>query len=170
MSVPGHPFDDAFIEALQGEDELGVVIRAHIHIEAKVLEFLELAAEASALEKMGLDYAQRVHLAVALGLKQEHAKGLHALGSLRNAFAHRLDSKLPDERVNNVYQALGPSDKAAVQEAYDRTETQMKQHGFRKFNELPARDRFVLIAVALQGMLIVAIGELKRRTKGPANG
>jgi len=73
---------DEFIQSLQAEDELGLVVRAHIHIEAKLIDLLSLLAEAKALEKMGLDYFQRVHLAVALGLKEEHSKGLLALGTL----------------------------------------------------------------------------------------
>ena len=156
-------FDAAFFKALQGEDELGLVVRTHIHIEAKLLEFLGVLAEAESLEKMDLDYSQRVHLAVALGLKEEHARGLHALGSIRNAFAHRLDSTLSDDRVTNLYKALGRKEKEVVQQAYDRTETQMKQHGARKFKDLSPRDRFILIAVALQAVLLVAIRDAKKR-------
>jgi len=158
-------FDDAFFKALQSEDELGLVVRAHIHIEAKLLEFLEVLADAQSLNKMDLDYGQRVHLAVALGLKEEHAKGLHALGSIRNVFAHKLDSTLSDERVTNFYKSLGPTDKAAVQQAYERTETNMKQHEGRKFNHLSPKDRFVLIAVSLQAVLIMAIRDARKRVR-----
>ena len=45
------------------------------------------------------------------GLKAEHAPALSALGNLRNAFAHRLDAKLSDDRINSLYAALSPSDK-----------------------------------------------------------
>lgn len=40
--VATDPSEAAFVGALFGEDELGVVVRAHIHIEAKLLELLEL--------------------------------------------------------------------------------------------------------------------------------
>jgi len=156
-------FDAAFLKALHGDDELGLVVRTHIHIEAKLLEFLAVLAEAASLEKMDLDYSQRIHLAIALGLKEEHARGLHALGTIRNAFAHRLDSTLSEVRVTNLYKTLGPKDKEAVQQAYDRTETQMKQHGTRKFKNLTPRDRFILIAVALEAILVLAIRDAKKR-------
>ena len=42
MSDAGDPSEAAFVCALFGEDELGVVVRAHIHIEAKLRELLEL--------------------------------------------------------------------------------------------------------------------------------
>lgn len=42
MSDTADPSEAAFVGALFGEDELGVVLRAHIHIEAKLVELLEL--------------------------------------------------------------------------------------------------------------------------------
>jgi hypothetical protein len=161
MSSPS--FEDAFFQALQAEDELGLVVRAHIHIEAKLIEFLEVMADAESLGKMHLEFAQRVHLAVALGLKEEHAKGLLALGALRNVFAHKLNSALSDDRVTNLYKSLGSTDKSAVQSAYERTETQLKQHTGKRFGQLSPRDRFVLIAIGLQAVLILAIREAKAR-------
>ena len=156
---------DEFIQSLQAEDELGLVVRAHIHIEARLIELLSLLADAKALEKIGLDYFQRVHLAVALGLKDEHSKGLLALGTLRNAFAHKLGSSLTDTRVRNLYEALCADDKAGVQQAYVKTERTLNQHDGKKFKALSPRDRFVLIAVALQSILLLAIREAEHRGK-----
>jgi hypothetical protein len=36
----------AFYEALRVEDDLGMIVRAHIHIESKLREFIESAAPA----------------------------------------------------------------------------------------------------------------------------
>lgn len=154
---------DEFFQSLQAEDELGLVIRAHIHIEAKLIELLSLLAEAKTLDKIGLEYSQRVHLAVALGLKEEHSKGLLALGTLRNTFAHKLGSSLTESRVRSLYEALSADDKVVVQGAYLRTESALNQHGGKKFQKLSPRDRFVLIAVALQSILLLAIREAERR-------
>lgn len=156
---------DEFIQSLQAEDELGLVVRAHIHIEARLIELLSLLADAKALEKMDLDYCQRVHLAVALGLKEEHSKGLLALGTLRNAFAHKLGSSLTETRVRNLYEALCTDDKTGVQQAYAKTERTLNQHDQKKFQALPPRDRFVLISVALRGVLLLAIREAEHRGK-----
>jgi hypothetical protein len=167
MDAPKDPSEDKFVAALRGEDALGVVIRAHIHIEAKLVELLQLLLDASALDRMRLDYAQRVHLAVALGLKAEHAPPLLALGSLRNAFAHRIDTALDANRVENLYSTLSPTDKEAVQTAFARTDSQMKANLGPSFRNLPPQDQFVLIAVTLRAMLRVAIMELRGRIEPP---
>jgi hypothetical protein len=60
MSNPEDPSDAAFFGVLFGEDELGVVVRAHIHIEAKLLELLELLVPAPTyLERMDLDFGAK---------------------------------------------------------------------------------------------------------------
>ena len=156
-------FDPEFFKALQGEDELGLVVRAHIHIEAKVLELLALCADSNFLEKMNLDYSQRVQLAVALGLKEEHARGLQALGKLRNIFAHKLNSSLTDERVDNLYKALSSIERDVIQRAYQTTEANLKRFEGRKFNQLPPRERFEFIVSAMQVVVISAINEKKSK-------
>jgi hypothetical protein len=167
MSDTPDPAESAFVGALFGEDELGVVVRAHIHIEAKLLELLELlVANPQHLERMDLGFAQRVNLAIALGLKSEHASGLSALGTLRNAFAHRLDVQLSEDRVTNLYAALSSSDKEVVHLAYTRTNVQMGRQDALPFGRLSAKERFILISVALRAMLITAIGEIRARRPG----
>jgi hypothetical protein len=136
----------AFVDALFGEDDLGVVVRAHIHVEAKLVEFLELLVVAPQhLERMKLEFEQKVNLAVALGLKPEHASGLSALGNLRNAFAHRLDAKLSEERVRNLYETLSGADKQARQVTYDKTNRDAGKSDAPPLKELSPRDRFILI-------------------------
>jgi hypothetical protein len=158
--TPDPSEDDAFLHSLFGEDELGVVVRAHIHVEAKLVELLQLlVVDAAALERMDLDFGQRVHLAVALGLNPEHAPGLRALGSLRNAFAHRLDTQLSANRVDSLYQALSSGDKIAVRQAYGQTEAQMGPPPPPGFDARSPKERFIFIAVALRALLSVAIRE-----------
>lgn len=158
------PAEAAFVSALFGEDELGVVIRAHIHIEAKLLEFLELVVvDRKYLERMDLDFAQRVNLAVALGLKSEHVRALSALGTLRNTFAHRLDAQLSEDRVNNLYAVLSVGDKEVLQLAYERTNAQMAQSDAPPFKNLTPKERFIIISVALRAMLMAAIREIHAR-------
>lgn len=93
-----------FLEVVRGEDELGVVIRSHIYVESALVYLLkQLVVDGAYLEKLNLDYAQRVNLAVTLGLKATHAPPLLALGAIRNAFAHRLDTRLTKDRVDSLY-------------------------------------------------------------------
>jgi len=151
-----------FIKVLNCEDELGAVIRAHIHVEALLLELLGLLVkDEQALRKLDLEFSQSVDLAVALGLGPEHAKGLRAFGKLRNEFAHDLGSKLSDDRINNLYESLSATDKEVVQAAYGTTNAQLGVNP-PKFKDLTPKERFVLIAVALRGMLQVALLEVQR--------
>jgi len=101
------PSEDAFVAALFGEDDLGVVVRGHIHVEAKLIELIDLmVADPKYLARMDLDFSQRVNLAVALGLNPEHARSLLTLGTLRNAFAHRLDTQLSEDRVKQPVRSI----------------------------------------------------------------
>jgi hypothetical protein len=146
----------AFIAALMGEDELGVVVRAHIHIEAVLLQLLDrMVVDSAKLKKLDLDYAQRVNLALALGLKLQYGAPLLALGSLRNAFAHRPDAKLSKDRVDNLYKSLAADDRQLVQRCYESTNSKMlrKAPGLRS---LPPKDQFVLMATTMRAMLIAA--------------
>ncbi|THJ21438.1 MAG: hypothetical protein CAF45_011430 [Nitrospira sp. CG24E] len=153
---------DEFIRVLSGEDELGAVVRAHIHIEALLFKLLGLLVkDEDYLRKLNLEFSQCVDLAVALGLGREHAKGLRAFGGLRNEFAHNLDSELSEGRVNNLYESLSATDKEVVQVAYVQTNSQLGVSP-PKFKDLTPKERFVLIAVALRGMLEVALLEVQK--------
>jgi hypothetical protein len=90
--------DDTFIPALLGEDALGVVVRAHIHIEARINALLDtMVAHPSLLPH--LRYEQRVRLACALGLDDRWFKQLKLLGDLRNRFGHNINTELTESMV-----------------------------------------------------------------------
>ena len=157
MVAPAHELDTtAFIAALMGEDELGVVVRAHIHIESVLLRLLDrMVVDQASLKRMSLDYGQRVNLALALGLKAQHGPPLLAVGTLRNAFAHRPETKLSKDRVDNLYKSLGAEDRQVVQRCYEASNSKMLREapGLRS---LPPKDQFVLMATVMRGMLIAA--------------
>src|SRR5258708_1065128 len=78
---------DAFLTTLLSEDELGVVVRAHIHIEHELEKFLCAALE-NPNELGRLEYSARVRLALACGLRADLKGPLNAFGALRNRFSH----------------------------------------------------------------------------------
>jgi hypothetical protein len=155
---------DAFIKALMGEDELGVVLRTHIHIEAWINELLgRMGLDMARLDKAQLEYHQRVHLAIALGLKHEHCAPLLAIGTIRNAFAHNLGAALTKERVNNLHNSLSPGDKAIVQRVYQKTNAQVESRAGDRpgsLRNLEPKDQFILMATAIHGMLRAAVVQL----------
>jgi hypothetical protein len=171
MSETLDPSQEAFFDALYGQDELGIVVRAHIYIEAKLLELLEvLVTNSRHLQRMNLEFEQRVHLAVALGLSEEHAPALLSLGKLRNDFAHQLDTQLSEQHANNLYEALSPSDKTTLQLIYKRMKSHMRTPSPPLFKRLEPRQRFILISLALRAKLEVAINQTGEAIGYPERG
>lgn len=66
----GHLSTGAFIAALRREDDLGMVVRAHIHVEAILLELIALRLRRPETLSPRLGCAQRVSL--ALGVVREN--------------------------------------------------------------------------------------------------
>lgn len=153
--------DQAFYEHLTMDDALGVVVRAHIHIEASLTEFVEaLIPRPEKLPR--LTYAARLRLAVALGLREDYFEALLMLGELRNQFAHKLDAQLDDAVVTKLYTKLPLDGREITLKSYDATNKQRGDGASRPpFDALVPQDRFVLIAVVLKGMTAAAVHHAK---------
>lgn len=150
----------SFTQVLLGEDELGVVVRAHIRIEALLIQLLEqMVHKTKYLNKLELDYAGRVNLAVALGLKASFASPLLALGTLRNSFAHQPNTLVDKNRIDSLYKSLGEDEKEVVQESFLKTKSLTASKG-KSFRALVPKDQFILIAVTLRSMLKAAITQV----------
>jgi len=155
--------DPQFIAALMGEDELGVVIRAHTHIEETLNELIELMLPLPQYPKdMGLGYAKKVRLACAHGLKKQHLVPLLTMGKIRNDFAHKLNAKLTKDRVSGLYGSLSPEDRKIVHASYHNTKSQMLIDKGPDFRKLEPRDQFILIAVSLKAMVVIAVHEIRK--------
>ncbi len=97
--------DTKFLEALFGEDELGVVVRAQIHIEARVNALLEILVPFP--KKLPrLRFEQMLNLACALGLRDTSISAIKELGNIRNQFAHQLDTRLTAGMVDRMLKGL----------------------------------------------------------------
>lgn len=142
--------DRAFQEALGAEDELGLVVRAHIHIESLLNQLIEVVVvDSKALGRMQLDYSQRVHLAQALGMDSDLAKPLQALGKLRNDFAHKLDMKLKVDRVDAFYETFPASIKKIL---HDSLEVSLRKLLRRQvsFKQSPPDSKFIMLVMPLR--------------------
>jgi hypothetical protein len=157
MDSSGLAFDQQFLDALTGEDELGVVVRGHIHIEAGLNDFISAMIPFPDRLPSGMRYQQKVDLACALGLRAEHAPALKMLGEMRNSFAHKLNVGLSKESLAKLYRTLSPSDREAVEIAYRNTNRKVLSEEGMPFEELDPRRQFILIAITLKGMLLVAV-------------
>lgn len=147
--------DDIFFNSLLKEDQLGVVIRAHIQIEARLNLFLE-AHTSHPNQLPRLRFEQLAKLAVALGLDDKTLPALLEFGNLRNAFAHRLDATLTDEMVNKLLQKLTPEDQHTIREAYEKTQVNFVNEGMPSFDCADARHKFITIAYFFDRFLFLA--------------
>jgi hypothetical protein len=108
---------EALAEVLRAEDDLGKIVRAHIHIEHELQEVIFLAAPNPTQLKPfdSMEYSEKVQLALILGLNAELKRALNATGNLRNKFSHRLDMKIGEEEVTNLISTFTPSAKQQFQ-------------------------------------------------------
>jgi hypothetical protein len=151
--------DSVFLDALRREDSLGAVVRAHIHVEARLIELIEtLVASPEHLPR--LQYEQRANLAVALGLDPRLLPALKAFGHLRNTFAHRLDVELTMAMVDSLFEAFAEADRQNILNAYGMTGQQLGET-WPPFPEADARQKFMIIAITFDRYLEAAIDEVR---------
>lgn len=106
---------DNLKDVLLNEDDIGKVIKSHIHIENLIYQFIDLSVmDSEPLKAMNLDYYSAIHLAVSLGLPKRLLSPLKCLGSIRNKFAHCIDQKLSKNEINAIYKSLDQTDKLEV--------------------------------------------------------
>jgi hypothetical protein len=112
----------ALTRVLAAEDDLGAVVRAHIHIEHELQGFIFFAAphpdQLTRFDQM--EFSEKVRLALVLGLNSELKPALNAAGNLRNKFSHRLDMKLGEEEAKNLMASLTPSARQRFQAIHQR--------------------------------------------------
>ena len=147
--------DAAFKADLFRDDDLGSVIRVHLHMEHHVNEILELLVPLPEnLKPIKLDYDGKVNLLCALGADRESTKVLKALGSMRNKFAHNLNFKLDKSNVINLYEALSFNAKEVLQASHNNARSKEEHQGIVVFKKLPFKGQFIIIAVVIRKMVL----------------
>jgi RNase H-fold protein (predicted Holliday junction resolvase) len=144
-----------FLLALVGEDELGAVVRAHIHIEHELEQFI--ATVLPRADELGrMDYSAKVRLALACGLPRELKPTLNAIGTLRNKFAHRLGTRLTRKEADDFFNLFGKTQKhtLALTEEQIMTVAANSQHKAlqdmkKPLTEQSPKDRMVAYLVTL---------------------
>ena len=153
--------DEMFQKALFDEDDLGSVIRVHLHVEYHVNEIIsKLVSYEKDLKPLGLDFNGKVNLICALGVKPEYKPVLSTLGSMRNKFAHDPFYKITKTEINNLYKALPSNEKDILQKAHEKTR---KANNVKAYAKLAPRDKFILIAVVIRNIVIAINNELSAK-------
>jgi hypothetical protein len=111
------PNVDDLIAAFRGQDELGVVLRAHVHIEHQLERYIHTALE-EPNELRRMEYSARVRLALACGLRKDLKLPLNAFGALRNKFAHTLNSILTHNDVDLILNTFSDNDRFDILSRY----------------------------------------------------
>lgn len=156
----------SFLDSLNSEDELGVVIRSHIHVEQYLNKLIEkLNVSAKYLEKMELTYFQTVQLAIGLGLDPRFESALYKLGKLRNDFAHNIRGDLTENDAKSLYQCFSGSEKNTLQSLVKKTHKEL-EHDIKDYNRSEAKYKYIyavaMVCAALQTACKQADKNLKR--------
>lgn len=107
------------IEALETEDDIGAVLRAHLMVEQFLNWYLSIRVqgEIATYIKPPRDYGLKLSFAAALGLPLEFAAVARQLNNIRNKLAHHLDRLDPShveqfgrdvEKLVLIYPAFTP--------------------------------------------------------------
>jgi len=154
--------DEQFHADLQNEDELGAVIRGHLHVEHCLNELLKRQIPFfDRLEKLNLEYEVKVMLAIAMGLNAQYEKPLKGIGLIRNKYAHKPGFKISESDTRNWYETFSTKDKEIIQGAYQRTNKHLDREHI-SFSKHKPIDQFILLTVTIRQILILAWKEWER--------
>ena len=129
--------------ALLNEDDTGKVIRTHTHIESLINSYICKAVNRpDYIKKLKLDYFGCVNLALCLGLSEDLQKPLHAIGTIRNEFAHKTNQKIDKNRVDNFFDTFSPSQKSNLMKAIQGT-------SWIKWGNATNEEKFTALCLAL---------------------
>ncbi|WP_448548878.1 hypothetical protein [Thalassotalea fusca] len=147
--------------ALQKEDEVGRVIRTHLHIENLINQFLHLATPCpDYLSPLKLDYFGKVQLSLSLGLPEKFKQPLNFLGTIRNNFAHKLNLKIDKNIVNNFFDTFDEKQKKDIIESSSVNTLSWVAEG-KSWKAISPSDRFMIMSFALYYGLKMSIVEFK---------
>ena len=143
-----------FIDLMDG-DELGAILRAHLHIEYSLSEFIRYRLQSPSQLSSQMFFVPRLELACALGLPEGYAPALKKFNKIRNTFGHNLDASLSEKDVNDLFNTLPSALQTLSQEALNVMQETATKGGFSPiFKENSVRNRFSLIVITLKILLV----------------
>ncbi len=160
MLALGTKMNEHLKAALEGEDDLGVVIRSHIVVEQYINKRIESSmTDVDSYRSAKIDYHSKVKLAVGLGLNPRFERFLNCLGTLRNEFAHKLGRELQKEDSNNLYKSLNEEDKKVLQTGLKKTKNKLGNE-VPLFEQCTPKDKYILCVITMCRALEYAFNEL----------
>ncbi|MDF0378623.1 hypothetical protein [Methylophilus sp. YYY-1] len=151
-----------FLNALFGEDDLGVVVRTHIYIESSINTLLDLLIPFPS-ELPRLRYEQKLRLCCAMGMHKSLFAPLKELGDLRNAFAHKINAQLSAESVAKLLRSVSQDDRQAIIRTYSTTRRDADPTLPSEFSELEPKSQLIGFALWLNATLDVLQDDARQR-------
>jgi hypothetical protein len=152
------PHQAQLISDLNGDDDLGCVLRGHIHIENSIDIFLKKTFQKQKyLDKADLTYHQKVSLALSVGLHEDLASPLQHVGNLRNKFAHNLGIKLGKQEADNFYKSFTGSVKDYINQTINRV-NKLNPDIQSQLKDMSPKDKVAILIISLEASLFVING------------
>jgi hypothetical protein len=143
-----------FLEALFGEDDLGVVVRTHIYIESGVNSILEQLIPFPG-ELPRLRYEQKLKLCCAMGMDKTLLSPLIELGNLRNSFGHNINTRLSTTSVAKLLSAVSTDDLETIMKTYTIALAETREALPMSFHDLEPKSQLIGFAIWLNATLDV---------------
>ena len=152
--------DFKFYQDLQREDEVGLVLLGHIHIEHQLIELISAVLPyPERCDWQKVNYATEVSFAHSCGLPERMRDPLTRIGKLRNEFAHKLDASLSKKSVMALYNGLPDLNRKTLRDSFEVM-------GFGRFPgpaRLLPRDLLVLVLLNVRQALKAGVLAINRR-------
>jgi hypothetical protein len=158
MSKPIFSEAPKLFHDLNSDDDIGLLIRAHLHVERAVRGYIDQCVPFP--ERLPrLTYDSAVRLACALGLDETYLAPLKALGKLRNHFGHSQDAVLGEKEVSELLASFTENGRDRIAASYESVRQRGAITGPESFADLPPGNKFGLVVVLLRTALAQALGE-----------
>ncbi len=98
----------SFLASIQGEDDLGAIVRAHLFIESELLKLIAQGlAKLGAVNLTVVNFPVKVGLAIALGsVPVGLQKALLKVNALRNKMAHNFHAQVTRADAQELFESL----------------------------------------------------------------
>ncbi len=159
-----HSIRPEFLNALFGEDDLGVVVRTHLHIESAVNALLDILIPIPK-ELPRLRYEQKLKLCCSMGMDKTLFQPLKELGDLRNLFAHNIDTKLTQGYLDRLLASVSPNDKVSISTSYETTRAATDENLPKSFTNLEPKGQLIGFATWLNATLDILQEDARCRSK-----
>jgi len=155
---------EALIQHLAHEDEMGRILRAQLHLERLLLDYICKQVERpDYIEKKNFGFAARLNIALALGLDEELGAPLKEINLMRNDFAHVQGFTITPARVEKLEKKLSTRLKKAVTNSFKLANDSESFGDAKNYESLKHSDKLICIVLTLWSFMMYQTNELSQQ-------